>query len=222
MPLPAVIFDMDGLLLDTEKVCLDCFVDTRRAFALPDSPDTFLDCVGLRGEKPEQIIRDSLRGAVSFEEFNREWDRRIDTAMALKIPTKLGALKLIQVLANKGHSLAVATSTNTDRASSQLERSGLLMYLDCVIGGDKVERHKPDPEIFHMAAARLGFDANDCIAFEDSETGTRAALASGARTVQIPDLIAPSNDLKAMGHLIASNLIEGAIGVGLLTSSDTY
>ncbi|QDY69407.1 HAD family hydrolase [Qingshengfaniella alkalisoli] len=216
MILPGVIFDMDGLLLDTEKVCLESFVETRRIFALSDSPDTFLRCVGLRGQEPARIIGDSLGDNVSFDDFSREWDRRIDAALGREIPAKPGALQLVQMLADKGYSLAVATSTETDRACQQLGSSGFLEHFECVIGGDKVIRHKPDPEVYYKAADRLGYQARNCIAFEDSETGTRAAIASGAQTVQVPDLIAPSDELHAMGHVIASGIIEGAIAVALL------
>jgi len=220
MILPAVIFDMDGLLLDTEKVCLDCFVDTRRRFSLPDSPEVFLKCVGLRGEKPEQIIRDSLDDKTGFDEFNETWDRRIDLALACEIPRKQGALTLLRLLAQKGCALAVATSTDTQTARRHLNTAGLLKYIRYVIGGDMVAKRKPDPEIYHKAAKQLGYSAEDCVAFEDSETGTRAAIASGATTVQIPDLIWPSEELRTLGHLIAPDLLTGAIEVGLIAKQE--
>ena len=71
-----------------------------------------------------------------------------------------------------------------------------------------------------IIAALLGVNAVDCVAFEDSETGTRAALASGARTIQVPDLIPPSDDLAKLGHVIAPSLLEGALEIGLITSLD--
>ncbi|MEN9012435.1 MAG: HAD family phosphatase [Yoonia sp.] len=216
MTLPAVIFDMDGLLLDTEQVCLSCFVDTRRHFSLSDSPETFLKCVGLRGPKSRQIIIESLGPDVDFDAFDAEWDQRIDAALDHTIPIKEGAAELLQMLTEQGNPLAVATSTETERASRQLDAVGLLAHFEFVIGGDMVTKHKPDPEVYLTAAARLGYAPKDCVAFEDSETGTRAAITSGARTVQVPDLIAPSDEYRAMGHVIAPSLIEGAIAVGLI------
>jgi len=220
MPGPAIIFDMDGLLLDTERVCLDCFVETRRFFSLSDNPETFLKCVGLRGDETDQIIREGLGGLADFRAFNEEWDKRINVRLNIGIPLKPGALRLVQILASKGHLMGVATSTQTEQACSQLERGGLLPHLKCVIGGDLVEKHKPNPEVYHKVAELLGVKAFDCVAFEDSETGTRAAVSSGAQTIQVPDLIPPSDDLVKLGHVIAFNLLEGALNIGLITNSD--
>jgi len=220
MPAPTIIFDMDGLLLDTERVCLDCFVETRRFFSLSDSPETFLKCVGLRGDKSGQIIREGLGGLVDFRAFNEEWDKRINVRLNIDIPLKPGALRLVQTLASKGHLMGVATSTQTEHAYSQLERAGFLPHFECVIGGDLVEKHKPNPEVYHKVAELLGVNAADCIAFEDSEAGTQAAVSSGARTIQVPDLIPPSDDLIKLGHVIAFSLLEGALKIGLIENSD--
>ncbi len=220
MRLPGVVFDMDGLLLDTERVCLDAFVQSRRNYSLPDNPEVFLQCVGLRGEACSKIISESLDNKISLNDFNREWDKRITSALNKNVPVKPGALELLKILKKNGHSLAVATSTRSATATDQLDASQLLKYFDCIVGGEQVSNPKPDPEPYHKAAASIGCEANQCIVFEDSETGVRAAIASGARTVQVPDLIAPSNEVKAMGHLIVSNLIEGAISVGLIEDKD--
>lgn len=216
----AILFDMDGLLLDTEKVCLDSFIETRRFFSLSDSPDVFLRCVGLRGAESDQIVRDSLCKQVEFQAFEEVWEEKITAALAADIPLKAGAVQLVQILESKGYLMGVATSTQTDRARSHLERAGLLSYFGGVIGGDLVQEGKPNPEVYHKIAEHLGVRAADCIAFEDSETGTRAAVASGARTVQIPDLTPPSVDMLELGHVIASSLLEGAVKVELIKPSE--
>lgn len=211
MTLPGVIFDMDGLLLDTERLCLDAFVQTRRSFSLSDSLDIYLSCVGMHAKACTEIITKSLNDAARLDDFNREWDRRIDDAIDKGVPVKAGAVELLGVLYENGHPLAVATSTRTKTALKRLERCGLLNYFKSVVGGDQVSKHKPEPEPYLAAAASLGCDAQDCIAFEDTDIGVRAAVAAGVTTVQVPDLVPPSEAVRALGHLIAPNLIEGAI-----------
>lgn len=216
----AILFDMDGLLLDTEKVCFDNFVETRRHFSLSDSPDVFLRCVGLRRPECDRVIQESLSGQVEFQEFNEVWREKISATLRRDIPLKAGALQLFQILASKGYLMGVATSTETEVARSHLERAGLLSFLGGVVGGDRVQEGKPSPEVYHKISEHLGVSAADCIAFEDSETGTRAAVASGAKTVQIPDLIPPSTEMLEFGHVIAPSLLEGALKVDLIQTSD--
>lgn len=220
MPITAVIFDMDGLLLDTERVCFEGFTQTRRHFELPDSPEVFLSCVGLRADASNQIVQDSLGNHIDLDAFNVEWSKHITKQLKHEVPVKQGALQLIQILAAKGYPLGVATSTRTQQAREHLKSTGILPHLTCVIGGDLVENGKPHPEVYHRAAERLGTVAEDCVAFEDSETGTRAAVASRAKTVQIPDLIAPSASFANHGQLIGLTLLEGAMQVGLISASD--
>ncbi|WP_298862583.1 HAD family phosphatase [uncultured Sulfitobacter sp.] len=215
-PAQGVLFDMDGLLLDTERLFFECFTLTRAHFALPETPEVYLRSIGLRQDQSDEVIRESLPREIGLDQFNAQWDKRIAVRFAEDIPLKHGALPLLQMLAASGYKMAVATSTKTATARAHLAKAGLLPHIRDVIGGDLVKRGKPDPETYHKAAALIGLTASQCIAFEDSETGTRAALASSALTVQIPDLVPPSKTLIAQGHLIAPNLIEGAVKAGLI------
>ncbi|MEM9633615.1 MAG: HAD family phosphatase [Pseudomonadota bacterium] len=215
-----MIFDMDGLLLDTEKICLDCFVNTRRSFGLPDNPEVFLQCVGLRGMKAKSIIFESLGNGVTIGDFSQAWNSALNDRLKGDIPVKQGVETLIGLLSAKSIPMAVATSTDFKHAQDQLKRTGLLPYFQCVIGGDMVRNHKPDPEIYLRAAGELNFKIRDCFAFEDSDAGTRAAFTSGAKTIQVPDLTRPSDEVRNLGHLIAPDVVSGAIEAGLIARSD--
>jgi len=116
--------------------------------------------------------------------------------------------------------MGVATSSQTPHARSHLERAGILPHLKCVVGGDLVKNGKPNPEVYHKVSGLLGAKAEDCIAFEDSETGTTAALASGAKTVQVPDLIPPTDGFSKNGQIIAPTLLDGAIETGLISPAE--
>lgn len=216
MTFAAVMFDMDGLLLDTEAIYLETFVDTRVDFGLSPSPDAFLRCVGLVEETSKAVVVQSLEGKVDYEPFVTDWDRRIADRIAKGIPTKPGVKELLSGLASCGMPMGVATSTKTMRARHHLEECGLLPFLSHVVGRDLVAHRKPNPEPYLKLAELLGVSPSDCIAFEDSDVGTRAAFASGAYTVQVPDLVQPSVDVRNLGHIIAPSLLDGAAQAGLI------
>jgi len=211
----AVMFDMDGLLLDTERVGLDTFLEARREFELNADDTIFLRCVGHSGEGSKRIIKDSLEGRIDFDSFMKRWREIRAQRMSQEVPIKDGAQTLVRHLAGLQLPMGVGTSTETSLAKTFLARAGLLDYFECVCGRDKVTNAKPNPEVYHKVAGILGFEASECVVFEDSEVGTTAAVASGALTVQVPDLVPPSEKLLTLGHVVATTLLEGAEQVGL-------
>ena len=209
---------MDGLLLDTERLCLKAFIATGQKFGLDQTVDlhgTFLNCIGHRADKSNAIIAAALGDALPLEAFTSAWDALLVEVYGMGIPVKPQALELLTSLDALGIPVAVATSTATTRALEHLEDVQLLPLIQVVVGGDQVTNPKPAPEIYHKAATMLGMKSEWCIAFEDSDTGTTAAVQSGARTVQVPDLTQPSAATIAMGHIVAPDLVTGARLAGL-------
>ena len=211
-----VLFDMDGLLLDTERAALTGFESAARDLGLGGLAPLGRTLIGLRADAVERRLRAALNGPVTFETFDAAWRAHFRAALADGIPLKPGAARLLAQLADAGLPCAVATSTRTANARRHLQEAGIARYFQAVIGGDRVTRGKPAPDIYHEAAASLGLAATDCIAFEDSDPGTAAALAAGARVVQVPDLVAPSPHMANRGQIIAETLLEGARRVGLI------
>jgi len=209
---------MDGLLLDTERLCLKAFLATGKEFGLDQTIDlhgTFLSCIGHRADKSDAIIAAALGGAMPIKTFTTAWDALLVELFGMGIPVKPYAMELLSNLSARGIPVAVATSTRTSRALEHLEDVQLLPYIQAVVGGEQVTHPKPAPDIYHKAAELLGMKSEWCVAFEDSDTGTAAAVKSGARTVQVPDLKQPSDATVSLGHIIAPDLMAGARLAGL-------
>lgn len=199
----AVIFDMDGLLLDSERIALAAFVEACEHFDLGEQKDLFMRCVGTNATLGEAVLRQGLHGKADHLEFGRVWDARYAEAISSgPIPLKPGVLEFLDELREAGIPRAVATSTASARAREKLQRAGVLAKFDAIVGGDQVRESKPHPEIYMAAAAALGVKPEKCLALEDSENGVRSALGASMTVVQIPDLVEPSPELCRLGHLI--------------------
>lgn len=216
----AVVFDMDGLLLDTERVCFEGFRVALATFELPQDDELFRRLVGTNQALGRQLLTDGLAGRVKLEEFGAVWDADIAQRLAAGIPVKPGARALGEHLREQNIPYIIATSTPTEKAHQHLDRAGLGTLFCDVVGGDQVTASKPAPDIYFHATALLGHDPRNCVAFEDSSNGVRAAHAAGLITVQVPDIIAPDAKLRALGHFIASDIIAGAKAVGLMGDQD--
>jgi HAD superfamily hydrolase (TIGR01509 family) len=208
----ALIFDLDGLLIDTERVALAAFTDTCTQFGLQeDHSEIFVRCIGANETRGREILRQGLSGKVDYQQFEEHWTRRCIERMAAEpVAVKAGAHELLERLSLLCIPAAVATSSRTARARQKLTDTGLLHHFAAVIGGDQVTHSKPAPDIYLHAAAALAVPPARCLALEDSENGVRAAVRAGMTVVQIPDLVAPSAALRALGHIVLRSLGEVA------------
>jgi HAD superfamily hydrolase (TIGR01509 family) len=204
-----VVFDMDGLLLDSEKLALEAFQATCTKFSLGDLSNVFMQCIGTNSELGKSILKNALQGIMDHREFGAAWDNMYTKLTKGKpVALKEGTLYILEHIESLDIPMAVATSTKTDQAEFRLKDSGILNFFEIVIGGDQVSTSKPDPEAYLKAASELSTDPLDCLALEDSPNGVKSALAAGMTVVQIPDLIQPDDDLLKMGHIVLSSLSD--------------
>jgi HAD superfamily hydrolase (TIGR01509 family) len=189
----AVIFDMDGLLIDSERVILECWRVAAAEQSLAVDDALWLSMVGLHDVGCAELL-DGLLGAERAERLTLECKRKYDVLVEEGLPLKAGARELLQDLFDLGVPLTVATSTRGERARIKLARSGIDGYFNHVVTSSDVARPKPAPDLYLLAAERLGVPPRECVALEDSEYGVRAASAAGLRVIQVPDLV-PATDL---------------------------
>jgi HAD superfamily hydrolase (TIGR01509 family) len=184
----AAIFDMDGLLLDSERVIMRAWMESAQEQGLSLSQADFLLVVGYGSEESRARLSTLLGGQRSFQLVLDRARAKLGAAAGVVFPLKPGALALLQQLRQRGVPCAVASSTHVQEARRRLAQVGVLEFFQAVAGGDEVPRSKPDPAVYLLAADRLGVAPKCCLAFEDSDHGASAAHAAGLRVVMVPDL----------------------------------
>lgn len=204
----AVIFDMDGVLLDTEKLYKKAAFIAAEAMGSPMSEELHLKTVGVPGDAAEKIVQEGMGPQFDYARFDRAWRQWMHDELDRHVPVKPGVLELIAALKKAGKPFAIATSTQRDPAHRHLAAAGLIDHFDVVVTRDDVENGKPHPEPYLTAAARLGVDPAACLAIEDSHNGVRAAHAAGMHTIMVPDLLPATEAVAALCIAVMDHLDE--------------
>jgi HAD superfamily hydrolase (TIGR01509 family) len=184
----ALLFDMDGLLIDSERVALASLDHAAQKLSLEFPHHVAQRLIGLGRDAGMNVVQQHFGEEFPIEAFYAHWESDYLERVAQGVPAKEGVAVTLEYLVELRMPIAVATSTRTSWALKKLTNAGLDRFFDHVVGRDAVAQGKPAPDLYLEAARRLGVDASDCWAFEDSLPGLRAAHASGARTHWVPDL----------------------------------
>jgi len=202
----AFVFDMDGLLFDTERLSQRALYAAAAELHVPIAEGAFLELIGRRMGDIHQRLAVRVGGDALAARLIECSEKHYETFLAQGVPVKKGAEDLLMLLAERGKPCAVATSTRTVKAQRKLEMAGLRKYFHSVVGGDQVERGKPAPDIYIRAAAGLGVAPQHCGVFEDSEPGLRAAHSAGANVVWVPDLAPVDMETQKLAQARADSL----------------
>lgn len=210
------IFDMDGLLLDTERLYQESWIEIAKKFGQTPDPAFPPAVSGSSGEGMRQIIR-RYYPEVDPYAFQAGCIARVDSILDEQgPPVKPGAREFLEYFRSRGIQTAVASSSSRERILSNLRMTELDSFFDAVVCGQQVERGKPEPDIFLLAAKEIGCGPEACYVFEDSINGVRAGMAAGCTTVMVPDLVPPPEGL-AVSRVCASLLeAKALIEVGVL------
>ena len=205
----AVIFDMDGVIFDSERRIADLWREVAEEKNIPDIEVAVIRSIGITDVATKQVFKELYGEDFPYEEYKKivssRFHARYDNG---KLPTKPGIKELLVFLHENGVPTAVASSTRTAVVEAEIRDAGLLPYFDRIIGGDRVTHSKPNPEIFLKAADALGEKPEDCYIIEDSFNGIRAAHAAGMHPLMVPDLLEPDEEIKALYEEIFPSLVE--------------
>lgn len=205
----AVIFDMDGLMLDTEPLAARAWGDAAAALGVEFDMTLAPAMVGRNFADCATMVRARYGAGYPVDALLGRWHATYDGIVEREgLTMKPGVGELLDWLDTMAIPRAVATSTRRERARAKLVRTALLPRFHEIVGGDEVARGKPAPDIYIEAAHRLGVNAGDCLVLEDSEPGVRAALAARMTPIMVPDMRPPPADLLAIDLLILPTLRE--------------
>ncbi len=207
MEVKAVIFDMDGLLLDTEKYLVASWTEATREFGFPFEYEHGLMLRSLTKQYAAPLLKKIF--GESFDYFTvRERRKEIMEQKLAKegIPAKPGAKELLGFLHEQGIKTAVATATDLERAERYLKQVGIYNEFDKVVCVSMVDIGKPEPDVYLYACREIGEEPDKCFALEDSPNGITSAYRAGLHPVMVPDLTEPDEDIKPLLYARADSL----------------
>jgi HAD superfamily hydrolase (TIGR01509 family) len=204
----AVIFDMDGLLFDTEALWQEALLAAAAEGGREIPDEVYNKSIGVRRSQCRGLFLSHFGEDFRFDDFHANWTRHFWLIAEHKLALKPGASELLETLDQVRLPRAIATSSSRTTVERHLTSHGLLDRFDQIVCRGDYENGKPAPDPFLKAAERLGVEPRLCLALEDSHVGVRSASAAGMMTVMVPDLLEPTEALSALCVLVACDLHE--------------
>lgn len=204
----AVIFDMDGLMFDTERLARQAWRSALADHGYDLDDDLYLSVVGRTAQEAGAIFARALGPGVPIDDVAGDAARRLRDLLLPVPPLKPGLVTLLDGIGDLRLPAGVASSTAHAEVERRLVAAGLRRRFAAVVGGDEVAHGKPAPDLFLMAGERLGMARDRCLVLEDSEAGIGAAAAAGMMSVMIPDLVAASPAVRASAVTVVASLSD--------------
>lgn len=205
----AIVFDMDGVIFDSERLILECWEQIAKQRHLEGIHEVMLACIGTNAAKTREIIFDYYGKDFPYEELSKEASRLFhEIADKEGLPMKRGVRDLLTYLRKQQVPVALASSTRLEAVTQELKQAGLYEFFQVVMGGDQLKRSKPEPDIYLMTCERLGIRPDNAFAIEDSYNGIRAAFSAGMKPVMVPDLLMPTEEMREKSVAVLEDLLQ--------------
>lgn len=202
-----VVFDMDGVIFDSERAVMQCWKEVASRHNIPDIEKAILACTGTTMVRTREIMLNLYGADFPYDEYAREssaiFHSRYDGG---RLPMKPGVKELLTFLKERGKKIALASSTRQQVVTDELRDAGIIEYFDRIICGDMVSRSKPAPDIFLKACEELNVSPSDSYAIEDSYNGIRAAHAGGLHPIMVPDLLPADEEMQSLAEIVLPSL----------------
>ena len=207
MKCKGAIFDMDGVLFDTEKLYHETWGELAKERRISLGDRFIMEISGTNGERMRRVVEKYYQvpnGSVVIDECMDRMQKKLE----IHVPEKKGVREILEYFHGLNMPIAVASSSSAQQIESNLLRSGIRDYFSEIVSGSEVKNGKPSPDIFLLAAKRIGCKAEECFVFEDSENGVKAGHSAGCFTIMVPDLIEPSDEIQPICSRICRDLLQ--------------
>ena len=205
----AVVFDMDGVLFDTERLCMDSWNHVMKKRGMEKVDDVFEQCIGLNDTDTKALVLQRYGQDFPYEEFKKQASEWFwDTIHKKGLPLKTGVKKILPYLQQAGYEIGLASSSKYESVINHLKRAEMIDYFSVIVTGDMIEHSKPKPDIYLLACRKLGVEPGEAYAVEDSPNGIRSAYAAGMKPIMVPDLVQPDAEMERLSFLIFGDLIQ--------------
>ena len=210
MDIKAVLFDMDGLMVDTESLATEAFIHSAKKQGYDMTKEETLLVLGFTTKSIYEFWENYFKNSdVSGKQLVDDHYKYIENILFTTGPRKMPYIEeLLKYLKESNYKVAVASSSNMDHIINNMEKTGLKKYIDEFASGAEVENGKPAPDIFLLAAERLGVKPEECLVLEDSKAGVLAGSSAGAKVIMVTDMFKPDEECKERTYRIVGNLGE--------------
>ena len=209
MQYQAVVFDMDGVIFDTERLVIEFWKEVAKKHNIPNVEHTCIQCLGSNRVRTREIFLENYGADFPFDPYRAEVTELFNTHYkGVPLPTKPGIRELLNYLQEQDIKVGLASSTAQHLVRDEIGTAGLLPYFQTLVCGDMVEHSKPAPDIFLKACEILNADPTKSIAIEDSFNGIRSAHCAGMTPIMVPDQVQPTDEIRTLAFHVMPSLLD--------------